>query len=158
MHTHTPCTCTHIPTQPLNWNWCLENSTTSRSDKKHSYSGTTTKLYLCMDFQDSYGGPHCNAQCPENFLLAELDSNNWSLIIITFFVVCITAICGLLKVKFWIWLHSPNNLQDNYDEKQKSKKKKFGIKEAAVGGMYPTWFANVRMSFSLFPRFYYIPN
>ena len=60
-----------------------------------------------VHFRDSCSGPHCNAQCPEKFLLAELDSNNWSpaaKIIIVVLVVGITAFCLFLKAMFIVWL------------------------------------------------------
>ena len=72
---------------------------------------------LAMNFRDDCSGPQCNSQCPEEFLLGELDSNSWSAkakVIISSLVLGITVLCVFLKIVLYIWQKWLQKKQDRY--------------------------------------------
>ena len=68
-------------------------------------------------FRDSCTGPYCNENCPEQFDLGQLTSNNWPLglkIIIVLVIVGATVLCMILKFIFGVWLFRLNWKQNSY--------------------------------------------
>ena len=56
-----------------------------------------------MTFRDDCRTPHCNEECPEQFIFDPLQPNVWPVyvrIAITMVVVAIAVICILLKVSY----------------------------------------------------------
>ena len=59
----------------------------------------------------------CNPQCPDEFILGELTSNNWHVgikILIAILVVGLSAVCISMKVAFMCWLSYLERKQDAY--------------------------------------------
>lgn len=62
-------------------------------------------------------GVLCNRQCPDNFSLGELTSNNWHFGIkigIAVLIVVIAVLCVMMKLVFRFWLYRLEKKQTNY--------------------------------------------
>ena len=68
-------------------------------------------------FRDSCTGPYCNMECPEEFDLGQLTSNNWPLgvkTIVVLLILGVTFLCMMLKFIFGLWLCRLNWKQNSY--------------------------------------------
>ena len=60
-----------------------------------------------LKFHDSCQGPHCNNECPEMFILDELQSDNWLpgiKVLLVLVVIGVVIACVVVKVIFLLWL------------------------------------------------------
>ena len=76
-------------------------------------------LTSSLQFRDSCQGPYCNLQCPDQFTLGELTSNNWPLwsrILIVAIILSIAVVTLLFKMLFVCWLFVLERKQDAYLE------------------------------------------
>ena len=72
---------------------------------------------MTFEFRDDCQGPYCNTDCPEEFTLGELDSNNWpseAKIILVIVVLVITVASLMLKVMFMMWYYQLQRNQQLY--------------------------------------------
>ena len=72
-----------------------------------------------MQFLDFCQGPYCNEQCPDEFILGELTSNNWPVwakLTISTAILSIGVVCLIMKILFYLWLYRLEKKQDDYLE------------------------------------------
>lgn len=87
--------------------------------QRYSIQGAVTYWYRnatksgeMLVFRDSCYAPHCNNQCPEEFVLQELHANSWSKwrrVVVSLVVISIALVCLAMKVCIYRFIYTCAN-------------------------------------------------